>query len=129
VAQVGTTSSLIPGVVTSGFNMSILPHVLTNGTVMLQFSIDISTLRGIRTISSNNNRIESPELDTRNFLQRVSMKSSETLVISGFEQTDENVDNRGVGSPKNMLLGGGLKANSNKEVIVILITPVAVAGA
>lgn len=129
VAQVGTTSSLIPGVVTSGFNMSILPHVLTNGTVMLQFSIDISTLRGIRTITSNNNRIESPELDTRNFLQRVSMKSSETLVISGFEQTDENVDNRGVGSPKNILLGGGLKANSNKEVIVILITPVAVAGA
>jgi type IVB pilus formation R64 PilN family outer membrane protein len=129
VAQVGTTSSLIPGVVTSGFNMSILPHVLTNGTVMLQFSIDISTLRSIRTITSNNNRIESPELDTRNFLQRVSMKSSETLVISGFEQTDENVDNRGVGSPKNMLLGGGVKANSNKEVIVILITPVAVAGA
>jgi type IVB pilus formation R64 PilN family outer membrane protein len=129
VAQVGTTSSLIPGVVTSGFNMSILPHVLTNGTVMLQFSIDISTLRGIRTIASNNNRIESPELDTRNFLQRVSMKSSETLVISGFEQTDENVDNRGVGSPKNILMGGGLKANSNKEVIVILVTPVAVAGA
>jgi type IVB pilus formation R64 PilN family outer membrane protein len=129
VAQVGTTSSLIPGVVTSGFNMSILPHVLTNGTVMLQFSIDISTLRGIRTIVSNGNRIESPELDTRNFLQRVSMKSSETLVISGFEQTDENVDNRGVGTPKNMLLGGGVKANSNKEVIVMLITPVAVSGA
>jgi len=129
VAQVGTTSSLIPGVVTSGFNMSILPHVLTNGTVMLQFSIDISTLRGIRTITSNGNRIESPELDTRNFLQRVSMKSSETLVISGFEQTDENVDNRGVGSPKNMVLGGGVKANSNKEVIVMLITPVAISGA
>lgn len=129
VAQVGTTSSLIPGVVTSGFNMSILPHVLTNGTVMLQFSIDISTLRGISAITSGNNRIETPELDTRNFLQRVSMKSSETLVISGFEQTDENVGNRGVGTPKNMLLGGGVKANSNKEVIVILVTPVAVAGA
>jgi type IVB pilus formation R64 PilN family outer membrane protein len=109
--------------------MSILPHVLTNGTVMLQFSIDISTLRGLRTIESNNSRIETPELDTRNFLQRVSMKSSETLVISGFEQTDENIDNRGVGSPKNALLGGGVRANSNKEVIVILITPVTMAGA
>jgi type IVB pilus formation R64 PilN family outer membrane protein len=129
VAQVGTTSSLIPGVVTSGFNMSILPHVLTNGTVMLQFSIDISTLRGISEITSGDSRIETPELDTRNFLQRVSMKSSETLVISGFEQTDENVGNRGVGTPKNMLLGGTVKANSTKEVIVILITPVAVAGA
>jgi len=125
VAQVGTASSLVPGVVSSGFNMSILPHVLTNGTVMLQFSMDISTLRGLRRIDSGSSHIETPELDTRNFLQRVAMKSSETLIISGFEQTDENIDNRGVGTPKNMLLGGGVTANSNKEVIVILITPVA----
>lgn len=125
VAQVGTASSLVPGVVSSGFNMSILPHVLTNGTVMLQFSMDISTLRGLRRIDSGTSHIETPELDTRNFLQRVAMKSSETLVISGFEQTDENIDNRGVGTPNNLLLGGGVTANSNKEVIVILITPVA----
>ncbi len=127
VAQVGTTSSLIPGVVTAGFNMSILPHVLTNGTVMLQFSTDISTLRGIRQIESNGNMIESPELDTRNFLQRVAMKSNETLVISGFEQTDDNLDNRGVGTPQNYLLGGGMNANTNKEIIVILVTPVSMA--
>lgn len=129
VAQVGTTTTLTPGVVTAGFNMSILPHVLNNGAVMLQFSIDISTLRGIRVIESNNTRIESPEMDTRNFLQRVSMKSGETLVIGGFEQTDENVDRQGVGKPGNYLLGGGVKAKSNKEVIVVLITPMAMAGA
>lgn len=127
-AQVGTTTSLIPGTVTSGFNMSILPHVLSNGTVMLQFSTDISALRSIRTVTSNGSTIESPEMDTRNFLQRVSMKSNETLVISGFEQTDENTDNSGVGHPGNFLFGGGIKANSNKEVIVILITPTMVSG-
>lgn len=132
VAQVGATTSLTPGVVTSGFNMSILPHVLANGTVMLQFSTDISTLRNIRTIDGGTDssgkvtsRIESPELDTRNFLQRVAMKSNETLIISGFEQTDDNLGRSGVGSARNMLLGGGLSAGSTKEVIVILITPVA----
>ncbi len=128
VAQVGTTTTMVPGVVTAGFNMSILPHVLNNGAVMLQFSIDISTLRSIRVIESNGSRIESPELDTRNFLQRVSMKSGETLVIGGFEQTDENVDRQGVGKASNYLLGGGVKAKSNKEVIVVLITPMAMAG-
>jgi len=127
VAQVGTTTTLIPGVVTAGFNMSILPHVLTNGTVMLQFSTDISTLRQIRNIDSNGTHIESPELDTRNFLQRVSMKSNETLIISGFEQTDDNLDYRGVGTPKNFVLGGGMNAATNKEVIVVLITPVTMA--
>lgn len=128
VAQVGTVTSLTPGTVTAGFNMSILPHVLSNGTVMLQFSCDLSTLRQIRPVESNGNKIESPELDTRNFLQRVAMKSNETLIISGFEQTDENLDKRGVGEPRNFLLGGGFRAGSNKDVIVVLITPTTVAG-
>jgi type IVB pilus formation R64 PilN family outer membrane protein len=128
----GSTTSLTPGVVTSGFNMSILPHLLDDGTVMLQFSTDISALRQIRTVKSgdgaNSNSIESPELDTRNFLQRVSMKSNETLIISGFEQTDDDLDRQGVGHPANFLLGGGLARKTNKEVIVILVTPTAMAG-
>jgi type IVB pilus formation R64 PilN family outer membrane protein len=122
-ALVGATTTLTPGTVTSGFNMSILPHVLTNGTVLLQFSTDISSLREIRQIPSGTSLIEVPSLDTRNFLQRVSMKSNETLIISGFEQTDDNLNEQGVGHPKNFLLGGGVTATANKEVIVILITP------
>jgi type IVB pilus formation R64 PilN family outer membrane protein len=127
-ALVGSTASLIPGTVTSGFNMSILPHVLANGSVMLQFSTDISSLRSIRTVSSNGASIETPEMDTRNFMQRVAMKSNETLIISGFEQSDENLDRSGVGQPNNYLFGGGLRAQANKEVIVILITPTTMTG-
>lgn len=123
VAQVGTTTSLVPGTVTSGFNMSILPHVLTNGTVLLQFSTDISSLRRIREVQSGSNKIETPEIDTRNFLQRVSLKSNETLIISGFEQTDDNLDRQGVGDARNSALGGGIKTGTSKESIVILITP------
>lgn len=122
-AQIGATTSLTPGTVTSGFNMSILPHVLNNGTVMLQFTTDISALKGFRTVSSNGNSIETPEVETRNFLQRVAMKSNETLIISGFEQTSDNLNQNGVGTAGNMLLGGQYKASSNKEIIVILITP------
>jgi type IVB pilus formation R64 PilN family outer membrane protein len=128
-ANVGSSTSLTPGTVTSGFNMSILPHVLSNGTVMLQFSTDISALRGIRTVTSNGSSIETPEIDTRNFLQRVAMKSGETLVISGFEQIEDSMDGQGVGKPSNFVFGGGYKANSAKESIVILITPVMVGGA
>lgn len=127
VANAGSTTTLTPGTVTSGFNMSILPHILNNGTVMLQFSMDLSSLRQLRTVGGENNKLEMPEIDTRNFLQRVSMKSNETLIISGFEQTDDNLKQQGVGSHQNYLLGGGYAGASNKEVIVILITPVALA--
>ncbi len=123
VPNVGPSITLVPGSVTSGFNMSILPHVLANGTVLLQFSTDISSLRRIREVQSGTSKIETPEIDTRNFLQRVSMKSNETLIISGFEQTDDNLDRQGVGDPRNFILGGGVKAGASKESIVILITP------
>ena len=128
-ANVGTATSIEPGTVTAGFNMTILPHVLANGTVMLQFSTDISALRQIRRVSSGTATIETPELDKRNFLQRVAMKSGETLVVSGFEQTDSNVENQGVGKASFPLFGGGINASSSKEVIVILITPMAMGGA
>jgi type IVB pilus formation R64 PilN family outer membrane protein len=128
-ANVGSTTTLNPGTVTSGFNMTLLPHVLDNGSVMLQFSADMSNLRAIRTVSSNNSTIETPELDTRNFLQRIAMKSGETLVISGFEQIEDSLDRTGTGTPTNILLGGGAKAQSTKEVIVILVTPILMNGA
>ena len=132
-ANVGTTTSLSPGVVTSGFTMTVLPNVLDNGTVMLQFSTDISTLRQITTVSSggssSSSQIQTPEIDTRNFLQRVAMKSGQTLVVSGFEQMESGVDKQGVGTPSNFLLGGGVGAHSNKEVIVIVVTPIAMPGA
>lgn len=123
-ANAGSTTTLTPGSITSGFNMTILPNVLANGNVMLQFSTDISSLRALRVVSSNSATIETPELDTRNFLQRVAMKSNETLIISGFEQTDDNLNQRGAGVPTNLLFGGGINAQTNKEVIVILITPI-----
>jgi type IVB pilus formation R64 PilN family outer membrane protein len=123
--NVGSTTTLTPGTITTGFNMSILPNVLNNGIVMLQFSTDISSLRALRTVSSNNASIETPETETRNFLQRVAMKSNETLIISGFEQTDDNLNQQGIGTPANLLLGGSVGATTNKEVIVIMITPIA----
>jgi type IVB pilus formation R64 PilN family outer membrane protein len=125
----GTTTSLTPGTVTSGFNLSILPHILSNGTVMLQFTTDISSLVNLRTVHSDTGGtlIETPEMQTRNFLQRVAMKSNETLIISGFEQSDENLSRQGVGQAQNWLLGGNAKRNNNKEIMVILITPTAMA--
>jgi type IVB pilus formation R64 PilN family outer membrane protein len=128
-ANVGSTTSLTPGTVTSGFNMTVLPHVLNNGTVMLQFSTDMSNLRRIRTVSSDKSTIETPELDTRNFMQRVAMKSGETLIISGFEQVDDSGERQGVGHPTNFLFGGGIKSASAREVIVILVTPIMMNGA
>ncbi|KVQ14482.1 secretin [Burkholderia ubonensis] len=127
-ANVGSSTALTPGTVTTGFNMTLLPHVLDDGTVMLQFSTNISSLLQLKDVTSSEakgaTKIQTPDVDMRNFLQRVAMKSGETLVISGYEGTNDSLDERGVGTPKMIALGGGYEAQRTREVIVILITPV-----
>jgi len=130
-ANVGSATSLTPGTVTTGFNMTLLPHVLDDGTVMLQFFTNISSLLALQNVSSggtNPMTIQTPEVDTRNFLQRVAMKSGETLVISGYEGTNDNSNQSGTGTASMYALGGGYDTNRSREVIVILITPVTQGG-
>jgi hypothetical protein len=56
------------------------------------------------------------------------MKSGETLVISGYEGTNDNSNQSGTGTASMYALGGGYDTNRSREVIVILITPVTQGG-
>lgn len=124
--DVGSSTAIRPGTVSSGFSMQVLPSIMEDGALILQFSADVSALREIRTITSGEASIEAPEVDTKNFLQRIKMRSGETLVLSGFEQTNGNLRYSGVGSARFPLLGGGMNAERNKESVVVLVTPVVV---
>lgn len=124
----GNTTTLEPGVVTTGFSMSVLPHILDDGRLMLQYTGDISSLVNISTVTSGGSSIQTPEIDTRNFLQRVIMKSGETLVLTGFEQNTLNSAKQGIGSASNIALGGSIKNSNNRSLLVVLIQPIVSAG-
>lgn len=127
-AQVGSTTSLTPGSVTTGFNMMLLPHILDDSsTVLLQYSMNLSTLDNLRTVSSGGSTIEIPEIDNRIFNQKVRLRSNETLIISGFEQLANDTRRSGVGSARFWPLGGGARGSTRRDVIVVLITPVVIA--
>lgn len=120
----GNTVTLQPGQVTTGFSMNMLPHILDSNRLMLQYSGDISTLTRLSTVVSGGSSIQTPEIDTRNFMQRTFLNSGETLVVTGFEQFALNGDTQGVGSAENLALGGRLTARDTKTVLVVLIQPV-----
>ncbi len=120
----GNTTTLQPGVIVTGFSMNMIPHILDNSKLMLQYSGDISSLIKIDTATSGNSSIQTPEVDTRNFLQRVIMNGGETLVVTGFEQFNLNGTTQGVGDAENIAVGGGVKTRKGKSVIVVLIQPV-----
>ncbi|HDR9133898.1 MULTISPECIES: PilN family type IVB pilus formation outer membrane protein [Burkholderia cepacia complex] len=122
-AQVGTSTALTPGTVTTGFNMNLLPYIMPGGEVLLQYSINLSALNQLRKVSSGGSSIEIPEVANRIFSQEVKLRSGQTLVLSGFDQVTDNGSRSGVGSARNMLLGGSANTNNGRDVIVVLITP------
>src|SRR5205085_6535083 len=85
-ANVGSTTSLTPGTVSTGFSMTLVPHIIDGQELLLQYAIDLSSLLRIKTISSGGSSIEAPDVSTSSFLQRVRLKSGETLVVAGFDQ-------------------------------------------
>lgn len=120
-------TTLTPGNLTTGFSMALVPHMLDQGRLLLQYAINISSLLSLETIRTTNSMIQLPNVDTRNFLQRVSLNSGDTLVMTGFEQTGATANGSGVASAENYALGGGVATDQARNVLVILIQPVVVA--
>ncbi|MEI4940674.1 PilN family type IVB pilus formation outer membrane protein [Aeromonas caviae] len=121
----GTTTSLQPGTITTGFSMTLLPYILpdSEGDILLQYAVNLSNLLRINTVSSGNSSIQTPEIDSRIFSQRVKVRSGEMLVVGGFEQDTDDATAQGTGSAFNPLLGGGFASKKSRSVIVVAITP------
>lgn len=124
--QGGGTSqqSLTPGTVTTGFNMTVLPYLMEGSEMLLQYNINMSALIDIKTFASGGNSIQMPEVDNRIFAQSVRLRSGETLILSGFDSSLDSATQSGVGDPGMWLLGGRGDGATNRNVIVVLITPI-----
>lgn len=122
-----TTTELTPGMVTSGFNLNVTPTIESAGNILLEYNIAIADIEAIKTYSAgtgaNSTAIQLPVRNINNILQRSSIKSGQTLILSGFQEESSSITNSGVGSPNNMLLGGGKAASNVKKQLVIMITP------
>lgn len=118
-------TSIEPGSVITGFNMNLVPRLTDGERMMLQFSMDLSDLVSLTKFTSPNGdaAIQLPQMSSRNFLQRVSMKSGETLVLSGFQQTASDSTTKGMGSPDNWQGTGSKNTSGKATTLVIMITP------
>ncbi len=128
----GGLPGLTPGTVTTGFMLNLLPTVMENNMVQMQFSVDVSELKKLNTISSGSGAtlqsIQTPEVSGTQFLQRVALRAGETLVISGFERQTDQYDKRTLTEDGPIGLGGSYTGNKKREATVILITPVIMEG-
>ena len=110
----------------TGFTMAVLPRILDHGRLLLMFNLTLSDLLELQkvTISNSGEYIQNPVVESRGFSQEVSLKSGESLVLTGYERVENTIEKRGVGSAENSLLGGAAVAEKNRTVLVIILTPV-----
>ena len=111
-----TTTSMIPGNLTTGFSMIVTPHILDNNKIVLQYSVSLSNLDKMNEYKSGMSTIQTPDYSSRSFTQRVALESGSTLLLAGFE-TDTNTDEKTY-----KLWGMENKGARRRSMIVISIT-------
>lgn len=121
----GTVSGydITPGTVLSGVTMNITPKITSDGRVDMQFSADLSKLEKLVPMGSGETKIELPERSFKNFSQRVSIRSGSTLMVSGFERTEDKANTESIGGEHTWLAGGHKNGGKTKIITMILITP------
>ncbi|APA90236.2 PilN family type IVB pilus formation outer membrane protein (plasmid) [Paraburkholderia sprentiae WSM5005] len=125
-AQVGSTTTLQPGTINTGFNISMLPNVLDNNDILLRMNINLSSQKGQpRTVSSGGSTIELPDiLLPLNTSNTIKVHAGDTVMLAGQDYDDQNSTRDGAGNDKFFLLGGGVNVTRSHTMLVVLITPV-----
>lgn len=123
-ANVGSSVTLTPGQIDVGFAMQVLPHVQDNGRdILMQIMLTLSRLDDIKEFSSGVNRIQLPEVSSRDFVQRTWLQSGDSLVLAGFESVQADQSRRGIVDARAWGFGGSRQLGTTKESLVIVITP------
>lgn len=111
----------------TGFTMSVLPRILEHGRMLLMFNLTLSDLLELQKVDlseAGGEYIQNPIIESRGFSQEVTLKSGESLVLTGYERVENTATKTGMGSAENSLLGGSAIAEKVRSVLVIILTPV-----
>lgn len=111
----GQTTEITPGEVTTGFSMTVIPHILDKRRVLLQYNINLSSLDSMIEFKTEDIAVQLPQVSTRAFSQRTRMQMGQTLVLAGFQEESQGVNN-GLG-----LLSASRKTQYGKTLLVITI--------
>ena len=128
-----TTAGIAPSVevvqsaVFSGIGLTLTPKIQPDGKILMEYSMNLNDVEEIKNFTtgsgSASQTIQLPTTTVKNLSQRASLRSGQTLVLSGFKQTGAKNTNSGVGDPGNIFFGGRKIAENTEQYLVITITP------
>ena len=121
-AQGGASTTIEPGTLTTGFEMSLLPRVLNSREILLRFKVKLSDLNEIAEFTSDRQTIQLPKVSTTSFEQSALLGDGQILVLAGFER-DRTVVERSGGTGLGGLLGARNEARTERISTVLLVRP------
>jgi type IVB pilus formation R64 PilN family outer membrane protein len=119
-ANVGSTDMLQPGVVTTGFELYVLPSVRA-GEVILQLSTELSDLQRIDEVRSGDQLIQTPHTTRKKFFMKALVADGETLLLSGLRNDREQQNQQQ--SWWSLALGGRDDNRQRRSETLVLVTP------
>lgn len=125
-----------PGITTAqdsvGLKLFMLPEVTAKDTVMLNMSLDQSTLKSLVTFSSgtgaNLQSVQLPNIAGEGSSQYVPIRHGQTVVLTGFDTKSNQYDKRTLGDKVPFLAGGSLRASETRSTTIVLVTAEVVDG-
>lgn len=112
----------------TGFTLDVLPRILEHGRMLVMFNMTLSDLLTLEKVSfgneDENQYIQNPKVESRAFTQEVALTSGESLILTGYEKVSSETNKTGTGSADNSLLGGDANASKERNILVIILTPV-----
>lgn len=126
-----TVASVTPGTIISGFFMVITPTLLSDNQILLNLSFSLSTADLSNTSSvcsgtgdtSSCTTITLPVVNSKNFMESVTLNPGQTVIFSGFQEIDNTIGITSMASPSWWALGGSKNALATKTTTVTIVTP------
>lgn len=106
----------------TGFQIQLLPRVMNNREIMVQYALRLSELTGMETVTYAGGVQQLPRVSETAMEQQAVLRNGQTLVLSGFERDRTEVSDSGY-DLRMAGVGGSIVHEKNRVATVVLITP------
>lgn len=120
-----TGPTLTPGMIETGLNLYLLPQVQSDGKLLkLLVTLSRSSLERMDSAGNDQASIQLPHTSAWEFDRELWLRSGQTLVITGFDETGAGQTTRSPMDKSFWFLGGSKASKKNRSLLVVTMRPV-----
>lgn len=112
---------------TVGTVLTVTPSAFDGGQILMNLAYDNTILRSLEPYSAGGSALSTVQqktIDGSGTVQSISIRSGQTLVISGIEKIANQFDNRRLDKDLPIAMGGSSRNKSTRSTTVLLVTAV-----